>query len=775
MKQLTIYFILIILYLNNAFCSSIDFTDEEKAFIKTHPTIFFSDVTWEPFSKVEDDNYEGIFREYYNLVEEKTGLKFQFKKIGDGINFQKVLNALENKKIDMIDGSGKTSDRGKYAIFSNPFMQVNLVIASNYEKPIFNLEENSSSLRIAVAKGSTAYEYIKEKSYKFKELIITNGVEDALNLLTLKKVDGIIENIVVVDYLKKSKNLLNIKIEIIADYEFKIYSIIRNDYPILVSIINKAIEQISKEEILKINSLLIQKTLETKQNLVSLTSLQKEYLKNKKEITMCVDPDWEPFEIINKNGEHEGIAADLIRLIAKKLDLKVTLIKTKSWEETLEYSKNKKCDILSFLNTTPERKKWLTFTEPIFEDPNVLVARAETPMIEDLSKIKASIALPKGTAMFERFSKDFPNLIFIPVDNENEAFNLVESKKADLTLRSLIVTAYTIKKDGLFNLKVVGKPLEYSNYLRIGVIKEEEILKDILNSAILTITKKDIDDIVNKHIPIEINNINYFSIGFWIFIGLLFIMILILLWNYLLRKEVKKELEKNLIQAELLFQSKKEAEIGKLIANISHQWRDSLTKISCINLTTIAKLKLKEKQEITDDYLEKSSNEIEKSLDFMSQTMQNFLDYYKPSTNQIEFDIKESIKSATSIINTKIKNENVIINYNIQNNISIVAIRNQWMQVWINLISNSINQAIKENISNPIINITIKENSILLEDNCKGFTKEILENFSKNRLNGLGLKMCKDIVSKDGWKFTIMNTQKGASIKIFKINGSENE
>lgn len=773
MKKLTIYFILIILYCNNAFCSSINFTDEEKEFIKTHPTIFFSDVTWEPFSKVEEDNYEGIFREYYNLVEEKTGLKFQFKKIGDGINFQKVLNALENKEIDMIDGSGKTFDREKYAIFSEPFMQVNLVIASNYEKPIYNLKENSSKLIIAVARGSTAHEYIKEKSYKFKELIITNGVEEALNLVNLKKADAMIENIVVVDYLKRSKNLLNIKIETINDYEFKIYSIVRNDYPILVSIINKAINSISKNEILKINSLLIQKTVETKPNTIELTASQKEYLKNKKEITMCVDPDWEPFEIINKEGKHEGIAADLIKIIVKKLNLNIRLIQTKTWEETLEYSKSKKCDILSFLNETPERKKWLTFTEPIFEDPNVLVARAETPMIKDLSKIKASIALPKGTAMFERFSKDFPNLIFIPVDSENEAFNLVESKKADLTLRSLIVTAYTIKKDGLFNLKIVGKPLEYSNYLRIGVIKEEEILKDILNRAIVTITQNDVNEIVNKHVLIEVNNINYFTIGFWIFMALLFIMLIVLLWNYLLRKEVKKELEKNLIQAELLFQNKKEAELGKLIANISHQWRDSLTKISYINLTTIAKLKLK--QEITENYIEKSTNEIEQSLDFMSDTMQNFLDYYKPYVNPIKFDIFESIKSSTSIINTKIRNHNLVINYNIKENLSIIAVRNQWMQVWINLISNSINQAIKENISNPIINITIRKNSILLEDNCKGFTEEILENFSKNRLNGLGLKMCKDIVLKDGWKFTIMNTQKGALIKIFKINGTINE
>ena len=29
---------------------------------------------------------------------------------------------------------------------------------------------------------------------------------------------------------------------------------------------------------------------------------------------MCVDPDWEPFEILNDKKEHVGIAADIIKL-----------------------------------------------------------------------------------------------------------------------------------------------------------------------------------------------------------------------------------------------------------------------------------------------------------------------------------------------------------------------------------------------------------------------------------------------------------------------------
>ena len=86
---------------------------------------------------------------------------------------------------------------------------------------------------------------------------------------------------------------------------------------------------------------------------IVFTEEEKTYLENKKVITMCVDPDWVPFEKINKNGKHEGIATDLINLISKRLNIQITLIPRKTWEETLEYSKSKKCDILSFINETP--------------------------------------------------------------------------------------------------------------------------------------------------------------------------------------------------------------------------------------------------------------------------------------------------------------------------------------------------------------------------------------------------------------------------------------
>ena len=154
------------------------------------------------------------------------------------------------------------------------------------------------------------------------------------------------------------------------------------------------------------------------------------YLREKRTISMCVDPEWEPFEKINDKKEHEGIAADIIRLIAQRLDITIKLLPTSTWQESIKKSQNYECDILSLVNQTPKRDQWLLYTAPIIEDPNVLIARSEHAYIEDIASLKKySIALLKDTAILERFQKDYPNFKIIPVITEEEAFRLVEEKK----------------------------------------------------------------------------------------------------------------------------------------------------------------------------------------------------------------------------------------------------------------------------------------------------------------------------------------------------------
>jgi diguanylate cyclase (GGDEF)-like protein len=283
---------------------------------------------------------------------------------------------------------------------------------------------------------------------------------------------------------------------------------------------------------------------ESPQTIIDFTPQEKAYIEKADSIKMCVDPDWIPFEHINNQGQHEGIAADLVQLVAQRVGLHIELYMVKNWDESLAASKDKLCQIMSFLNQTPARDTWLIFTDPIFFDPNVIITREEHAYVADAKGLQGErVALPRGTMIEERVRSDFPNLKVVLTGSESESMALVSERNADLTIRSLIVAANAIKKEGLFNLKIAGQIPEYTNKLRIGVLKDEKILRAILDKGVKTITPQEREAISNKHVAINIQQGIDYRLVWKILAGSCFILLIGILRHRKL-KALNEELER---------------------------------------------------------------------------------------------------------------------------------------------------------------------------------------------------------------------------------------
>ena len=241
------------------------------------------------------------------------------------------------------------------------------------------------------------------------------------------------------------------------------------------------------------------------QTTVMLNEHQRAYIKANPTINMCLDPDWRPFEYLDENGQHQGIGADLIRLAAQRVGLRLEPLQVNSWPESIAASQAGECQVLSFINQTPAREDWLIFTDPLLEDSNVIITRQDQLFIPNLATLRnKTLVLPKGTSIEERIRHDYPNIAIALVETEQQSFEMVNDGRADLTLRSLSVAAYTIRKQGYFNLKISGQVPEYNNQLRMGVAKDNEILRDILNQGVATLTDHEREQITNKHIYIQV-------------------------------------------------------------------------------------------------------------------------------------------------------------------------------------------------------------------------------------------------------------------------------
>ena len=204
---------------------------------------------------------------------------------------------------------------------------------------------------------------------------------------------------------------------------------------------------------------------------------------------MCVDPDWMPYERIDEQGKHVGIAADFMSEFQKRIPVPIELVLTESWKESLEAAKSRQCDILSLLNESPQRREFLNFTDPYLTDSVVLVARNDVFYLDGLESLSGrKLGVVDGYVYEEKIRKQYPEIIIIPVKSVGDALRKVSDGKIYATLDALFIITSNIQELGLSNLKIAGQT-GLDNAFRVGVRKDDPILLSVFDKMV-----KNLDD-----------------------------------------------------------------------------------------------------------------------------------------------------------------------------------------------------------------------------------------------------------------------------------------
>jgi len=223
-------------------------------------------------------------------------------------------------------------------------------------------------------------------------------------------------------------------------------------------------------------------------------------------------------------------------------------------------------------------------------------------------------------------------------------------------------------------------------------------------------------------------------------------------------------------QQKMLIHQSRLASMGEMLGNIAHQWRQPLTHLSYIFMNLKDAQKYSELDEV---YLNKKVDEATKQLEFMSQTIDDFRDFYAPNRVKESFSLKEATVETLEIMRNSLKQEKIEIVVEIKEDSWITNYKNEYKQVILNLLSNAKDIALQRGISSPKITITIDKNSVTIGDNAGGIDSDILARIfepyfsTKKGGLGIGLYMSKMIIERNmGGVLSVENGTDGAIFKI---------
>lgn len=236
-------------------------------------------------------------------------------------------------------------------------------------------------------------------------------------------------------------------------------------------------------------------------------------------------------------------------------------------------------------------------------------------------------------------------------------------------------------------------------------------------------------------------------------------------------KQIEMEKQKN---EQMAINQNKLASMGEMVSNIAHQWRQPLTHLSYVmmNLKTAY-----EQDKLTKEYFQKKSTEAKNQIEFMSNTINDFSNFFKVSKQKETFSLEECIYESINLLKGSLESHHIDIEFKHNNTIDITTYKGELLQVIFNILNNSKDAFIQNNIDNAKISISLEEQKrdilIKISDNANGIDEKIIDKIfepyftTKENGLGIGLYMSKMIIEKNIFgKLEVENIIDGILFKI---------
>jgi PAS domain S-box-containing protein len=531
----------------------LNLTEKERQWLLEHPVIrVHNEKDWPPFNFFESGRPQGFSIDYMKVLAETIGFKVEFI---TGPTWSEFLGMMKSGDLDVMLNIVRTPDREKYMHYTKSFTSNPNAILSRKGKPYEQLEQLNGKI-VAVTKGFFQEEILRRDFPEIKLYLGTNATE-TMKAVAFGKADAALGELSVLNHLMSREMMTGLVVSgelKLGDPEYSRLNIaVRNDWPILASILQKGMDVLDVEELDQLRRKWSGGSESKSRQILQLTGDEWAWLKQHKTIRLGIDALYPPFEFVNENGQFSGMASDYVKLISERLGITMKVVNDMAWMDVLDGIENRTIDVLPSISGSPELEPFINFTRPHIAFPLVVVTKDNHPFVNGLEDFTSQkVALMNGYGVTARIRNDYPTILRSMHESPLQALQAVSVGNAQATVLNLAVATYLIKKHNINNLKIAAPANIELPGLSFGVREDWPELVGILDKALASITSDEESAIRSKWAGVRYEQGTNMQLVFQIGSVAVIILLVIVIWNRQLRNEVtqRKKVETALRESE---------------------------------------------------------------------------------------------------------------------------------------------------------------------------------------------------------------------------------
>jgi len=482
-------------------------TETEQAWIEQHPAIrVHNEMDWPPFNFNVNGEPAGFSIEYMNLVAAAVGLELEYV---SGPSWQQFLDMMRAGDLDVMLNIVQTPARLEYLRYTLPYSITSTVLA------VQDLSEDVGSLAalgrntLCGPEGSSSHEYLRREHPQLNLLPLTDALS-CLHAVLDGRAYATVEGYSVLQHLATKNSLPGLKISS-TPIDPQMSSIMRiataMDASVLRDILQKGMDSLDEETLkaLRKKWLGTESITDTERQQVQLSPEEIAWISAHPVIRVHNELDWPPFNFY-EDEKPTGLSIDFMDLLAARTGLQVEYISGPSWQQFLNMVQSDELDVMLNIVPTPDRARYLNFTDHYTQSPTVVVVKDPTLQVNAMQDLYGKkVALAEGFFSAEVVAREHPEIELVLEKNTLGALYAVLEGRADAALDDYPAMRFLIDRHTLKGLKIVyvtrDPSLASSN--AVGIRKDWPVLRDILQKAIDSLTSEEIAEMRGKWLGAE--------------------------------------------------------------------------------------------------------------------------------------------------------------------------------------------------------------------------------------------------------------------------------